>query len=292
VDRPSYPNKETKMLSHYTQVFNTAEIDSTFYAYPSRGMVYGWLRYTLRDFVFSAKLPRVITRNKKLDVKQGLKAGLNRFAELIEPLHRGRKLFALLIQLPPGLKQDLDLLEGFFKVLLAEKVKATNGYFNNHYHGYAVENCLQVLEMLGLSMPHHGKVQENLEGYFSNSTCFLALGTDFVSFANRRCCEDIFELVQLLLIVTALFTGNGILFTRPKGDGNAFASFAVDEEITSMRALLSFARGGNTLLIDLYSFIYLVALDLNYGNTCKHSISLLFIYCNLARQLLLRFFQD
>ncbi len=25
------------------------------------------------------------------------------------------------------------------------------GYFNNHYHGYAPENCLDVLEILGIS---------------------------------------------------------------------------------------------------------------------------------------------
>jgi uncharacterized protein YecE (DUF72 family) len=30
------------------------------------------------------------------------------------------------------------------------KVKKLYGYFNNHFHGYAPENCLQVLEMLGL----------------------------------------------------------------------------------------------------------------------------------------------
>ena len=32
----------------------------------------------------------------------------------------------------------------------ASKVKKVYGYFNNHYHGYAPENCLQLLEQLGL----------------------------------------------------------------------------------------------------------------------------------------------
>jgi uncharacterized protein YecE (DUF72 family) len=31
-----------------------------------------------------------------------------------------------------------------------EKVKKVYGYFNNHYHGYAPENCLQLIERLGL----------------------------------------------------------------------------------------------------------------------------------------------
>lgn len=30
------------------------------------------------------------------------------------------------------------------------KVKKVYGYFNNHYHGYAPENCLQLLERLGM----------------------------------------------------------------------------------------------------------------------------------------------
>ena len=32
----------------------------------------------------------------------------------------------------------------------ADKVKKVYGYFNNHYHGYAPENCLQLIERLGL----------------------------------------------------------------------------------------------------------------------------------------------
>jgi len=32
----------------------------------------------------------------------------------------------------------------------AGKVKKVYGYFNNHYHGYAPENCLYLLERLGL----------------------------------------------------------------------------------------------------------------------------------------------
>jgi uncharacterized protein YecE (DUF72 family) len=31
------------------------------------------------------------------------------------------------------------------------KVKKVYGYFNNHYHGYAPENCLQLIEKLGLT---------------------------------------------------------------------------------------------------------------------------------------------
>lgn len=32
----------------------------------------------------------------------------------------------------------------------SQKVKKVYGYFNNHFHGYAPENCLPLIEKLGL----------------------------------------------------------------------------------------------------------------------------------------------
>jgi uncharacterized protein YecE (DUF72 family) len=39
----------------------------------------------------------------------------------------------------------------------ATKVKKVYGYFNNHYHGYAPENCLQLIERLGLTSEEQKK---------------------------------------------------------------------------------------------------------------------------------------
>ena len=36
----------------------------------------------------------------------------------------------------------------------AGKAKKVLGYFNNHFHGYAPENCLQIMEMVGTMTPH------------------------------------------------------------------------------------------------------------------------------------------
>jgi uncharacterized protein YecE (DUF72 family) len=54
----------------------------------------------------------------------------------------------------------------------ASKVKKVYGYFNNHYHGYAPENCLQLLERLGLLSQEQkkakdkGKVKQSQLGAF------------------------------------------------------------------------------------------------------------------------------
>ena len=48
---------------------------------------------------------------------------------------------------------------------VSNNVKEIYGYFNNHFHGYAVENCLQVLEMLGTITPHQLEAKRRVERY-------------------------------------------------------------------------------------------------------------------------------
>ena len=63
-ERIFYADTKTPKLSYYSHIFQTAEIDSTFYAYPPKGLVYGWARNTPEHFQFSAKLPKLITHDK------------------------------------------------------------------------------------------------------------------------------------------------------------------------------------------------------------------------------------
>ena len=56
----------------------------------------------------------------------------------------------------------------------AKRVKKIYGYFNNHYHGYAPENCLQLIERLGLLSKEQQKAkaktavkQSQLGSFFS-----------------------------------------------------------------------------------------------------------------------------
>jgi uncharacterized protein YecE (DUF72 family) len=43
---------------------------------------------------------------------------------------------------------------------VSKKVKKIYGYFNNHYHGYAPENCLYLIEKLGLLSEEQKKAKE------------------------------------------------------------------------------------------------------------------------------------
>ena len=110
-----YPDSKTNKLSYYSKLFETVEVDSTFYAFPSKGLVLGWARYTPDDFVFSVKLPQLLTHEKKLDLNKGVEADLVRFLGLLRPLIASGKLGPVLIQLPPSysFQSDFEKLKGF-----------------------------------------------------------------------------------------------------------------------------------------------------------------------------------
>jgi uncharacterized protein YecE (DUF72 family) len=229
-------------LRAYSKVFKTAEIDSTFYRNPTKGTVMGWLKYSPSDFLFSVKLPKIITHDNMLGLKKEVKSHLEEFLDLMRPLQLAGKLACLLIQLPPKYAYNPENLEAFFKLLdpafryavefrnvtwllpetvtfkllkqyevaytnvdepllppevhlttdfsyfrwhgkgeniwfdyrysekeldswipkvqeISNKVKKVYGYFNNHYHGYAPENCIQLIEKLGLSTDEQKKAK-------------------------------------------------------------------------------------------------------------------------------------
>ena len=113
-----YPDSKTNKLSFYSRVYGTAEVDSTFYAFPSKGLVLGWARYTPEKFVFSVKLPQLLTHEKKLDLDKGVEADLVSFLSLLMPLIATRKLGPVLIQLPPScsFQSDFEKLKGFLSL--------------------------------------------------------------------------------------------------------------------------------------------------------------------------------
>jgi uncharacterized protein YecE (DUF72 family) len=101
-------------LERYAQVFPAVEINSSFYR-PHRPTTYARWRDAVPDtFRFSAKLPRTITHERRL---QDVDAPLTVF--LTEVGHLREKLGCLLVQLPPSLAFDAAVVEPFFASLRA-----------------------------------------------------------------------------------------------------------------------------------------------------------------------------
>ena len=84
-------------LSHYSQIFDAVEIDSTFYGNPPAGRVKHWANTTPPGFKFCVKTPRQITHEMRLiNASNAMSTFLDRMQLL------GDKLGAVLIQLPPA----------------------------------------------------------------------------------------------------------------------------------------------------------------------------------------------
>jgi len=85
-------------LVHYSRVFDTVELDSTFYGTPRPEYVERWAAVTPDDFTFCVKTPREVTHDHRLiDAAEPMESFLNVISLL------GRKLSVILIQLPPDM---------------------------------------------------------------------------------------------------------------------------------------------------------------------------------------------
>jgi uncharacterized protein YecE (DUF72 family) len=96
-----------RWLERYAEVFDTVEVNATFYRLQKEEAVEAWADQVPGDFVFAVKASRYLTHMKRLrDVSQGLE----RFWRTIEPLRRRHRLGPVLWQLPENFERDDDLL--------------------------------------------------------------------------------------------------------------------------------------------------------------------------------------
>ena len=80
-----YPQglSQSRWLEHYATMFDTVEVNATFYRLPTRETVAHWVEATPERFVFSIKASRYLTHIKRLS---RVGEGTARLAELLEPL--------------------------------------------------------------------------------------------------------------------------------------------------------------------------------------------------------------
>jgi uncharacterized protein YecE (DUF72 family) len=94
-------------LEHYATLFDTVEVNNTFYRLPSRSAVAGWVERTPADFVLTVKASRYLTHIKRLNDLEG---GVARFYDSIEPLVESGKLGPVLWQLPGNFHRNDERL--------------------------------------------------------------------------------------------------------------------------------------------------------------------------------------
>jgi uncharacterized protein YecE (DUF72 family) len=97
----------SRWLEHYATLFDTVEVNATFYRLPRATAVARWLEQTPPGFVFAVKASRYLTHLKRL---RDLDEGVARYYEAIAPLVSSPKLGPVLWQLPENFHRDDERL--------------------------------------------------------------------------------------------------------------------------------------------------------------------------------------
>jgi uncharacterized protein YecE (DUF72 family) len=105
-----------RWLEHYATLFDTVEVNATFYRLPTRKAVAGWVEQSPPGFLFAVKASRYLTHIKRLT---DLGAGVELYYERIEPLLESPKMGPVLWQLPPTFRRDDERLDAALERLPA-----------------------------------------------------------------------------------------------------------------------------------------------------------------------------
>lgn len=118
-----YPEnmKPADQFEYYRQIFDTVELNSSFYHLPAAETFLNWKRSSPAKFIFSVKASRYITHMKKLDTGKQTIANFFSHADKL-----GKKKGPVLFQLPPKWNVNIERLNHFLKEL-------------PHHHRYTFE---------------------------------------------------------------------------------------------------------------------------------------------------------
>lgn len=110
-----------RWLERYAELFDTVEVNATFYGLPKIASVQRWADESPPGFLFTCKASRYLTHIKRLtDSREKgfrLSEGFRRFFEPLEPLRETGKLGPILWQLPANFHRDDERLRATLEAL-------------------------------------------------------------------------------------------------------------------------------------------------------------------------------
>lgn len=173
-------------LCYYASVFDTVEVNNTFYRLPEASTFAAWRRQTPESFLMTIKASRFLTHMKRLrDPCEPLARLFSRAAGL------GRRLGPVLYQLPANFAIDLSRLEQFLLAL----PRRCNGRRTQHVvefrnPSWYVHETFELLERQRVSLCLHDKlgssIAEPLVGPFTYVRFHGASGQYHGSYSIRQ----------------------------------------------------------------------------------------------------------
>jgi uncharacterized protein YecE (DUF72 family) len=142
-----YPERcpQRLWLEHYSSVFDTVEVNSTFYRLPKRDAVAAWLDRTPDGFLFTIKSSRYLTHMKRLT---DMERGVERLWERLEPVLESPKMGPVLWQLPERFRRDDDRLAHALERL----PPAQHHAFEFRHQSWFADDVLDLLRAHGVAL--------------------------------------------------------------------------------------------------------------------------------------------
>jgi uncharacterized protein YecE (DUF72 family) len=144
-----------RWLERYAELFDTVEVNATFYRLIKRSTVEGWVERTPDEFVFAVKGSRYLTHILRLRGSE-VEQGIARFWEPLEPLWESGKLGPVLWQLPGSFHRDDEVLTQTLELL-----PPARHCFEFRHASWFVPAVRQILEEHNASLviPHDARRQ-------------------------------------------------------------------------------------------------------------------------------------
>jgi uncharacterized protein YecE (DUF72 family) len=113
-----YPERlaAKEMLQFYATRLPAVEINNTFYRLPKQSVLESWAKQVPGGFRFVLKAPQRITHIKRLKEAESELEYLFSISEVM-----GEKMGAVLFQLPPNFRKDIERLKSFLDLLPADR---------------------------------------------------------------------------------------------------------------------------------------------------------------------------
>jgi uncharacterized protein YecE (DUF72 family) len=145
-----------RWLQHYTSVFDTVEVNNTFYRLPEASTFACWRRQTPTRFLVAVKASRFLTHIKRLkDPEEPIERLFSRAKAL------GPRLGPVLYQLPPNFFRNdanVERLELFLRALPRRiNRRVVDHVFEFRHQSWYVDETYTLLEQSGATLCLHDK---------------------------------------------------------------------------------------------------------------------------------------
>lgn len=190
-------------LRYHSEHFNTVENNSSFYRIAGENTYKTWTKMTPENYKFSMKLNKFITHIHRLELKDEVKEKINYILSTTQIL--GVRMGAIVIQLPPSLKYDLNKLKIFLNFFIKEIQKQTYKFnvaveFRNKY--WFNEDVYTILKKFNVALVTGQSSRYPEIRHVTSDIAYIRMHGPEKLFASKYTDEQLDELAKYVIKIS------------------------------------------------------------------------------------------